>query len=127
MEFYSGATGLSSTGSLTKTENVRYYLFASFPHGAGTAPGFCQQPQEVGEVDHPGTLVKRPPKEICWRRFKGVGLGGKVQLHQPGAFHANSLSLYHRIRTHGLAGTSFGRRVPRTWNGLTNGAGTGVI
>jgi Alpha/beta hydrolase domain len=30
---------------LTKTENVRYYLFASFPHGTGTAPGICQQPQ----------------------------------------------------------------------------------
>ena len=30
---------------LAKTENVRYYLFSSFPHGAGTAPGICQQPQ----------------------------------------------------------------------------------
>jgi Alpha/beta hydrolase domain len=30
---------------LDETPNVRYYLFSSFPHGAGTAAGICQQPQ----------------------------------------------------------------------------------
>jgi len=44
------SSGLTTDGQgrdldLSKTENVRYYLFSSFPHGAGTAPGICQQPQ----------------------------------------------------------------------------------
>jgi hypothetical protein len=44
------SSGLTTDGhghdlDLSKTDNVRYYLFASFPHGAGTAPGICQQPQ----------------------------------------------------------------------------------
>jgi alpha/beta hydrolase family protein len=30
---------------LAETPNVRYYLFSSFPHGAGTAAGICQRPQ----------------------------------------------------------------------------------
>jgi hypothetical protein len=30
---------------LDETDNVHYYLFSSFPHGAGTAAGICQQPQ----------------------------------------------------------------------------------
>ena len=30
---------------LSKTDNVRYYLLSSFPHGAGTGLGICQQPQ----------------------------------------------------------------------------------
>jgi Alpha/beta hydrolase domain len=30
---------------LDNLENVRYYLLSSLPHGAGTAPGICQQPQ----------------------------------------------------------------------------------
>jgi Enoyl-(Acyl carrier protein) reductase/Alpha/beta hydrolase domain len=30
---------------LNKTDNVRYYLFSSFPHGAATGLGICQQQQ----------------------------------------------------------------------------------
>ena len=44
------SSGLTTDGQghdldLDKTDNVRYYLFSSFPHGAGTAAGICQQPQ----------------------------------------------------------------------------------
>jgi hypothetical protein len=44
------SSGLTTDGQghdldLDKAGNVRYYLFSSFPHGAGTAQGICQQPQ----------------------------------------------------------------------------------
>ena len=44
------SSGLTTDGQghdleLDKADNVRYYLFSSFPHGAGTAKGICQQPQ----------------------------------------------------------------------------------
>jgi len=44
------SSGLTTDGQghdldLKKADNVRYYLFSSFPHGAGTALGICQQPQ----------------------------------------------------------------------------------
>jgi hypothetical protein len=44
------SSGLTTDGQghdldLDKADNVRYYLFSSFPHGTGTAPGICQQPQ----------------------------------------------------------------------------------
>jgi hypothetical protein len=44
------SSGLTTDGQghdldLNKTDNVRYYLFSSFPHGAATGLGICQQQQ----------------------------------------------------------------------------------
>jgi hypothetical protein len=44
------SSGLTTDGQghdldVSKTENVRYYLFSSFPHAAATGLGTCQQPQ----------------------------------------------------------------------------------
>jgi hypothetical protein len=44
------SSGLTTDGQgrdldLNKSDNVRYYLFSSFPHGAATGLGMCQQQQ----------------------------------------------------------------------------------
>lgn len=50
-EYYSKGGSLLTTDTdghdldLTLTPEVRYYLMASLPHGAGTAAGICRQPQ----------------------------------------------------------------------------------
>jgi hypothetical protein len=52
---------------LDDLENVRYYLLSSLPHGAGTVPGICQQPQNplVGNQVTPGIFGKPTPDCGC--------------------------------------------------------------
>jgi len=52
-EYWAKASSMMQTDSkghdldLTGAANVRYYLLASFPHGAGNGPGICAQPRNT--------------------------------------------------------------------------------
>lgn len=57
-EYWAKAASMMQTDSgghdLTgKVESVRYYLFASHPHGAGNGPGICAQPRNTLRPDAP--------------------------------------------------------------------------
>jgi hypothetical protein len=48
-EYWAKASSMAQTDSLGhdlgRVANVRYYLLASLPHGAGNGPGICAQPR----------------------------------------------------------------------------------
>ena len=52
-EFWAKASSMMQTDSrghdldLASVASTRYYLFASFPHGAGNGPGICAQPRNT--------------------------------------------------------------------------------
>ena len=52
-EFWAKAASIMQTDSrgrdldLASVASSRYYLFASFPHGAGNGPGICAQPHST--------------------------------------------------------------------------------
>ena len=88
-EFYSKGGSLLTTDTagrdldLNQTPNVRYYLLSSAPHGAGTAAGICQQPQNpiVGNQALRALLVdldqwvssgREPPANRVPRRSDGT-------------------------------------------------------
>ncbi|HKW52936.1 MAG TPA: alpha/beta hydrolase domain-containing protein [Stellaceae bacterium] len=88
-EFYSKGGSLLTTDTaghdldLGETPNVRYYLLSSAPHGAGTAAGICQQPQNpiVGnqvlralltDLDQWVSTGREPPANRVPRRGDGT-------------------------------------------------------
>ena len=88
-EYYSKGGSLLTTDTaghdldLNQTPNVRYYLLSSAPHGAGTAAGICQQPQNpiVGNQALRALLVdldewvskgREPPANRVPRRADGT-------------------------------------------------------
>ena len=88
-EFYSKGGSLLTTDTaghdldLNQTPNVRYYLLSSAPHGAGTAAGICQQPQNpiVGnqalrallvDLDEWVSTGREPPANRVPRRADGT-------------------------------------------------------
>jgi hypothetical protein len=72
------SSGLTTDGQgndldLDKADNVRYYLFSSFPHGAATGLGICQQQQNplapnqvlralLLDLDDWATMGREPPR-----------------------------------------------------------------
>src|SRR5215469_12275679 len=82
------SSGLTTDGQghdldLSKTDNVRYYLFSSFPHGAATGLGICQQQQNpltpnqmlralLLDLDDWATANREPPRN----RIPGVVYNG---------------------------------------------------
>lgn len=88
-EYYSKGGSLLTTDTaghdldLKQTPNVRYYLLSSAPHGAGTAAGICQQPQNpiVGnqalrallvDLDQWVSTGREPPANRVPRRADGT-------------------------------------------------------
>ena len=88
-EYWAKAGSLLTTDTkgndldLDRTHGVRYYLFSSQPHGAGTAKGICQQPQNpirpdpvlralLVDLDEWVSNGREPPKNRVPRRSDGT-------------------------------------------------------
>ena len=88
-EYWAKAGSLLTTDTrgndldLDRIPGVRYYLFSSQPHGAGTAQGICQQPQNpirpdpvlralLVDLDEWVSNGREPPKNRVPRRSDGT-------------------------------------------------------
>ena len=88
-EYWAKAGSLLTTDTrgndldLSRTPSVRYYLFSSQPHGAGTAAGICRQPQNpikpdpvlralLIDLDEWVSKGKQPPANNVPRRANGT-------------------------------------------------------
>jgi Alpha/beta hydrolase domain len=88
-EYYSKGGSMLTTDThgrdleLDETPNIRYYLMSSLPHGAGTAAGICQEPQNpltpgavlralTVDVDEWVTHGTPPPANRVPRRSDGT-------------------------------------------------------
>jgi hypothetical protein len=88
-EYWAKAGSLLTTDTkgndldLSRTRGVRYYLFSSQPHGAGSAMGICQQPQNpikpdpvlralLVDLDEWVSTGREPPANRVPRRVDGT-------------------------------------------------------
>jgi Alpha/beta hydrolase domain len=148
-EFYSKGGSMLTTDTrgrdldLDETPNVRYYLMSSLPHGAGTAAGICQQPQNpltpgpvlralTLDVDEWITHGSPPPANRVPRRMDGtlvpslpqssVGFPEIPGVNYNGLMHTGDLFNYGPLFSRGIInilppiviGTPYPVFVPRT-------------